>query len=69
VKSEKLLHEFVICHLSFCSQLYHLSFPHLFGYRLLAIPSEPGAVVEGDGDQEEDSFDHIERDIGDGEAK
>ena len=66
-----------ICHLSsvpaaagsFCSQLYHLSFPRLFGYWLLAILSGPGAVVEVDRDQEEDSFDHVERDIGDGEAK
>jgi hypothetical protein len=39
------------------------------GYWLLAIPSESGAVVEVDRDQEEDSFDHVERDIGDGEAK
>ena len=43
--------------------------PRLFGYRLLAILSEPGAVVEVDRDQEEDSFDDVERDIGDGEAK
>ena len=58
-----------ICHLSsvicyflpplYCSFRFHLS----VGYSL-----EPGAVIQVDWDQEEDSFDHVERDIGAGEA-
>jgi len=68
VKGERWLHEFVICHSARSSISYP---PRLFGYWLLAIgiPSQPGAVVEVDRNQEEDSFDHVERHIGDGEAK
>lgn len=58
----------VICHLLFLSRLYHL-FPSIV-HRLLVIgySLEPGAVIHVDGDEEEESFDHVERDIGAGEA-
>ncbi len=64
-----------ICHLSsvpaaaglFSPQLYYLFLP-IVPPRLSAILSEPGAVIHVDGDEEEDSFDHVERDISAGEA-
>jgi hypothetical protein len=34
----------------------------------IGYSSKPGAVIHVDGDEEEDSFDHVERDIGAGEA-
>ena len=57
--------------LSFVISTAALSFISFHRYSwLLAIgySSEPGAVIHVDGDEEEDSFDHVERDIGAGEA-
>ena len=74
MKGERWLHEFVICHL-FRRPPDHSARSLLSPFvRLLAIGywlfcSQPRAVVEVDRDQEEDSFDYVERDIGDGEAK
>jgi hypothetical protein len=58
VKGE--LRQFVICHLSF------------IGYWLSAIgyfSSEPRAVIQVDGDEQQDSFDHVEREISAGKSE
>ena len=60
-----------VCQLSFVIFTAVLSFISFdrsssaigYGYSL-----EPGAVIHVDGDEEEDSFDHVEREIGAGEA-
>jgi hypothetical protein len=51
---------------SLFSSICHLSFVMRFA-RLCS--SEPGAVIEVNGDEEQDSFDHVERQVGAGESQ